>query len=79
MTTYLPLDQARFETTMLSRISAALMSLSPAEQRVRRLVLCDPMNFRSLPVSELTELAEVSKPTVVRFSRSMCYDGTLLL
>ncbi|MCU0941217.1 MAG: SIS domain-containing protein [Hydrogenophaga sp.] len=60
---------------MLDRIKASLPSLAPAEQRVGRLVLSDPRSFASLPVSELAERAHVSKPTVVRFCRSMGYDG----
>ena len=60
---------------MLNRISAALISLSPAEQRVGRLVLSDPRMFSRLPVSELAAMAEVSNPTVVRFCRSLGYDG----
>ena len=60
---------------MLERIRACLPSLAPAEQRVARLVLNDPRAFASLPVSELAELAHVSKPTVVRFCRSVGYDG----
>ena len=60
---------------MLDRIKASLPSLAPAEQRVGKLVLADPRNFASLPVSELAERAHVSKPTVVRFCRSMGYDG----
>ncbi|MDX9969955.1 MAG: SIS domain-containing protein, partial [Hydrogenophaga sp.] len=32
-------------------------------------------SFASLPVAELAERAHVSKPTVVRFCRSMGYDG----
>jgi RpiR family transcriptional regulator, carbohydrate utilization regulator len=60
---------------MLDRIKASLPSLAPAEQRVGRLVLQDPRSFASLPVSELAERAHVSKPTVVRFCRSMGYDG----
>ncbi|WP_114968495.1 SIS domain-containing protein [Rhodoferax ferrireducens] len=60
---------------MLNRINAALMSLSPAEQRVGRLVLSDPPVFARLPVCELAVLAQVSKPTVVRFCRSLGYDG----
>jgi RpiR family carbohydrate utilization transcriptional regulator len=60
---------------MLDRIKASLPSLAPAEQRVGRLVLLDPRSFASLPVSELAERAHVSKPTVVRFCRSMGYDG----
>lgn len=60
---------------MLDRIKASMPSLAPAEQRVARLVLGDPRSFANLPVSELAERAHVSKPTVVRFCRSMGYDG----
>jgi RpiR family carbohydrate utilization transcriptional regulator len=60
---------------MLDRIKASLPSLAPAEQRVGRLVLADPRAFVKLPVSELAERAHVSKPTVVRFCRSVGYDG----
>ena len=60
---------------MLDRISASLPSLAPAEQRVGQLVLADPHSFARLPVRELAEKAQVSKPTVVRFCRSMGYDG----
>ena len=38
-------------------------------------MLADPRSFASLPVSELAERAHVSKPTVVRFCRSVGYDG----
>ncbi len=60
---------------MLERIKASLPSLAPAEQRVGKLVLLDPRAFANLPVSELSDRAHVSKPTVVRFCRSMGYDG----
>lgn len=60
---------------MLDRIRASLPSLAPAEQRVGQLVLNDPRAFANLPVSELAARAHVSKPTVVRFCRSMGYDG----
>lgn len=60
---------------MLDRISASLPSLAPAEQRVGQLVLANPHSFARLPVRELAEKANVSKPTVVRFCRSMGYDG----
>jgi RpiR family carbohydrate utilization transcriptional regulator len=71
-----PLAAARNPiVSMLDRIRACLPSLAPAEQRVGRLVLADPRTFASLPVSELAELAHVSKPTVVRFCRSVGYDG----
>lgn len=60
---------------MLDRIKASLPSLAPSEQRVGKLVLADPRAFANLPVTELAERAHVSKPTVVRFCRSMGYDG----
>ncbi len=61
--------------SMLDRIRASLTSLAPAEQRVGKLVLQDPRSFANLPVVELAERSHVSKPTVVRFCRSMGYDG----
>ena len=60
---------------MLDRVKACLPALAPAEQRVGQLVLADPRAFASLPVAELADRAHVSKPTVVRFCRSMGYDG----
>jgi RpiR family carbohydrate utilization transcriptional regulator len=60
---------------MLDRIKASLPSLAPAEQRVGKLVLQDPRAFANLPVTELANRAHVSKPTVVRFCRSVGYDG----
>ena len=60
---------------MLDRIKACLPSLAPAEQRVAKLVLLDPRSFAKLPISELADRAHVSKPTVVRFCRSVGYDG----
>jgi RpiR family carbohydrate utilization transcriptional regulator len=60
---------------MLDRIQASIPALSPAEQRVARLVLADPRAFAALPVGDLAERAHVSKPTVVRFCRSVGYHG----
>jgi RpiR family carbohydrate utilization transcriptional regulator len=60
---------------MLERVKASLTSLAPAEQRVGKLVLADPRAFASLPITELALRSHVSKPTVVRFCRSMGYDG----
>ena len=61
--------------TLLDRIKACLPSLAPAEQRVAHLVLADPRAFATLPVTELAARAHVSKPTVIRFCRSVGYDG----
>jgi RpiR family transcriptional regulator, carbohydrate utilization regulator len=60
---------------MLDRILASIPALPPAEQRVARLVLADPRSFASLPVTVLAERSKVSKPTVVRFCRSVGYAG----
>ena len=60
---------------VLDRIRAAIPALPPAEQRVAKLVLLDPRSFATLPVTELAERSHVSKPTVVRFCRSVGYDG----
>ncbi len=60
---------------MLERIRSTLSSLAPAEQRVGKLLLADPRTFSTLPVTELADRAGVSKPTVVRFCRSMGYEG----
>ncbi|MDP3651395.1 MAG: SIS domain-containing protein [Rhodoferax sp.] len=62
---------------MLDRIRASLPSLSPAEQRVGQLMSTDLKAFVALPVGELAWRAKVSKPTVVRFCRSVGYDGLL--
>jgi RpiR family carbohydrate utilization transcriptional regulator len=60
---------------MLERIRASIPALPPAEQRVAKLLLVDPRVFATLPVTELAARAHVSKPTVVRFCRSVGYDG----
>lgn len=60
---------------LLDRIKASIPALPPAEQRVAKLLLADPRAFATLPVAELSERAHVSKPTVVRFCRSVGYDG----
>lgn len=60
---------------MLERIRASIPALPPAEQRVAKLLLADARSFATLPVAELAERAHVSKPTVVRFCRSVGYDG----
>ena len=61
--------------SMLERIEATRGALPPAEQRVAALLLADPRQFALLSVAVLAERAGVSKPTVVRFCRSVGYDG----
>ena len=61
--------------SMLERVAASMPALPPAEQRVAKLLLSDPRSFATLPVTELAARSGVSKPTVVRFCRSVGYDG----
>lgn len=60
---------------MLERVKAALPKLAPAERRVAQLVLADSRGFSKQPIAELARLAQVSKPTVIRFCRRMGFDG----
>ncbi len=57
------------------RVRASLPTLSPAEQRVARRLVADPRRFVGQPVGTLAEEAGVSKPTVVRFCRSLGFAG----
>ena len=60
---------------MLHRIQAQLEVLSPSEQRVARVLLEDPQSFCRTPIAQLAQKARVSKPTVLRFCRSLGYQG----
>ena len=61
--------------TLLDRIQKELEQFSAAEQSVAQLVLKDPAGFQKLPVTELARRAGVSSPSVVRFCRSLGYEG----
>lgn len=60
---------------ILKRLRASALSLSTAEQRVANFCLSDPRAFSTLPVSQIAEFSNVSKPTVVRFCRNAGFDG----
>lgn len=60
---------------LTERIAAMLPGLSPAEQQVGQVLLTDPAAFVRQPVALLAERAGTSKPTVVRFARSLGYEG----
>ncbi len=62
---------------MLDRIRATLNALSPAERQVAEYLLAHPRQFVSMPVEALARQASVSKPTVVRFCRSVGYAGLI--
>ena len=60
---------------LLDRIRMELDQFSSAEQAVAQLVLKDPSSFQKMPVTELAKRAGVSSPSVVRFCRSLGYEG----
>ncbi|WP_334120916.1 MurR/RpiR family transcriptional regulator [Limnobacter sp.] len=60
---------------LLDRIRMELDQFSGAEQAVAQLVLKDPTGFKKMPVTELAKRAGVSSPSVVRFCRSLGYEG----
>lgn len=64
---------------MLDAIRSSLPGLSAAERRVGELLLADPRAFATQPVATLAERSGVSKPTVVRFCRSLGYGGLVEL
>jgi len=60
---------------LLERLRAARTSLSPAERRVADYVLDNPRAVLNEPVATIAQLAEVSQPTVIRFCRSLGFQG----
>ncbi|GAB7039759.1 MULTISPECIES: MurR/RpiR family transcriptional regulator [Catenuloplanes] len=60
---------------LLVHINALLPSLSPAEQRVARLVVSDPADAAGHTITGLATAAETSEATVIRFCRSIGVAG----
>lgn len=56
-------------------ISGLLPSLSPAEQRVARLVVADPADAARRTITDLATSAQTSEATVIRFCRSVGMEG----
>ena len=63
------------DTTVAARANATLPTLSRAERRVARTLLADYPSAGLTSAARLAERAEVSAPTVLRFSQSLGYDG----
>ena len=59
----------------IERIRSTLKTLSPSERRVAELLLKKPDVFIKMPVGEIAEKAQVSKPTVIRLCRTIGYLG----
>ncbi|HEX6500109.1 MAG TPA: MurR/RpiR family transcriptional regulator [Micromonosporaceae bacterium] len=60
---------------LIVHIGGLLPSLSPAEQRVARLVMADPAGAARRTITDLATAAETSEATVIRFCRSVGMEG----
>jgi DNA-binding MurR/RpiR family transcriptional regulator len=60
---------------LIVHISGLLPSLSPAEQRVGRLVVADPADAARRTITDLATAAQTSEATVIRFCRSVGMEG----
>jgi DNA-binding MurR/RpiR family transcriptional regulator len=60
---------------LVVRIAGLLPSLTPAEQRVARLVVGDPAGTAARTVTDLAQAAGTSEATVIRFCRSVGVSG----
>jgi glucokinase len=61
--------------TLMDRVRGMQPGLTPAEQRVAKLVLEQPRLVLNEPIADIARLAEVSQPTVIRFCRSLGFSG----
>ncbi len=64
-----------YNADIVERLKAAAHSLATAERRVAKFCLSDPRGFSKLPVGDIAAFAYVSKPTVIRFCRSLGFEG----
>lgn len=60
---------------LIVHINGLLPSLSPAEQRVARLVVANPAEAARRTITDLATAAETSEATVIRFCRSIGMEG----
>jgi DNA-binding MurR/RpiR family transcriptional regulator len=60
---------------LIVQIGGLLPALSPAEQRVARLVIADPAAAARRTITDLATAAETSEATVIRFCRSVGLTG----
>jgi glucokinase len=62
-------------SAILEQIRRGLDGLSPAERRVAEHVLAHPRAVLNDPIADIAKAANVSQPTVIRFSRSLGCEG----
>jgi len=60
---------------LIVHIGGLLPSLSPAEQRVAKLVVADPADAARRTITDLATAAQTSEATVIRFCRSVGMEG----
>jgi glucokinase len=60
---------------LLDRVRASRDALSPAERRVASFVLDNPRSVLNDPIGLIASGAQVSQPTVIRFCRSLGFQG----
>lgn len=63
------------DSALIEKVRGARVSLSRAEQRVADLVLARPRTVLNDPIIEIARNAKVSQPTVIRFCRSLGFQG----
>jgi glucokinase len=61
--------------TLMERVQQMHGDLTPAEQRVAQLVIEQPRLVLNEPIADIARLADVSQPTVIRFCRSLGFQG----
>jgi len=69
------LDSRDGPTPLLDNIRNVRERLSPAEQRVAAWLLEHPRVFIGEPIAGIARSADVSQPTVIRFCRSLGFQG----
>jgi glucokinase len=60
---------------LIERVRNAREGLSPAERRVANMVLDNPRAALNEPIAAIARQADVSQPTVIRFCRSLGFEG----
>lgn len=63
------------ESHLIDQVRKKRSNLSKAELRVADLVIARPRSVLNDPVGEIAKAADVSQPTVIRFCRSMGFQG----
>jgi glucokinase len=68
-------DTSSPHSPLLDRVRASRDTLTPAERRVADVVLGNPRSLLNDAIAVIAQQAEVSQPTVIRFCRSLGFEG----